>query len=80
VVASGVAPLPQQWFYKDPKGNVQGPFNLKIMIAWNKAGYFAEDLLISDARSIEGALSPAAWIKLGEAFVAKPFLSAYKRA
>ncbi|CAE6421115.1 unnamed protein product [Rhizoctonia solani] len=35
-----------QWSYKDPTGQIQGPFIGATMQQWFEAGYFAEDLLI----------------------------------
>ena len=32
------------WFYKDQDDKIQGPFDLKLMQAWSKAGYFHKDL------------------------------------
>ena len=33
-----------QWFYLDPQGNMQGPFNHQDMQEWYKAGYFPREL------------------------------------
>ncbi|KAL5635437.1 hypothetical protein ACGC1H_004283 [Rhizoctonia solani] len=35
-----------QWSYKDPTGQIQGPFAGATMQQWFETGYFAEDLLI----------------------------------
>jgi hypothetical protein len=35
------------WFYKDPQGEVQGPFNSVEMFNWYAAEYFNEDLEVS---------------------------------
>jgi len=35
-----------QWVYKDPQGEVQGPFSDKQMNEWYGAGYFPADLLV----------------------------------
>jgi PERQ amino acid-rich with GYF domain-containing protein len=35
------------WFYKDPQGEVQGPFDSVEMFNWYAAGYFHEDLQVS---------------------------------
>lgn len=32
------------WFYCDPQGNVQGPFNSREMREWFESGYFVETL------------------------------------
>lgn len=34
------------WTYKDPSGNVQGPFPAKNMHDWNQQGYFVPSLLV----------------------------------
>eukprot|EP00804_Cyclotella_cryptica_P025786 CCRYP_002675-RA/>CCRYP_002675-RA protein AED:0.32 eAED:0.32 QI:143/1/1/1/0.75/0.6/5/24/472 len=39
------------WFYIDPQGNVQGPFDGDIMRQWLAAGYFNGDLNISQSKS-----------------------------
>jgi hypothetical protein len=33
-----------QWYYKDPKGNEQGPFSASAMLEWYSGGYFPEIL------------------------------------
>uniref|UniRef100_A0A671N4L5 PERQ amino acid-rich with GYF domain-containing protein 1-like n=1 Tax=Sinocyclocheilus anshuiensis TaxID=1608454 RepID=A0A671N4L5_9TELE len=35
-----------KWFYKDPQGEIQGPFNTVEMCEWFQAGYFAMNLLV----------------------------------
>lgn len=35
------------WFYKDPKGFSQGPFNAFQMQTWHNEGYFTSSLLVS---------------------------------
>ncbi|XP_051541511.1 GRB10-interacting GYF protein 1-like isoform X2 [Myxocyprinus asiaticus] len=35
-----------KWFYKDPQGEIQGPFNTVEMCEWFQAGYFAMTLLV----------------------------------
>lgn len=35
-----------KWFYRDPQGTVQGPFEAQEMQEWYKAGFFAPTLLI----------------------------------
>jgi len=44
-------PRPQQpqeddWYYRDPQGNIQGPFKSEEMREWLEHGYFNLDLLI----------------------------------
>lgn len=35
-----------EWFYKDPSGQVQGPFKANVMQDWHAAKYFTDDLLV----------------------------------
>uniref|UniRef100_A0A8C1GPG4 GRB10 interacting GYF protein 1b n=1 Tax=Cyprinus carpio TaxID=7962 RepID=A0A8C1GPG4_CYPCA len=35
-----------KWFYKDPQGEVQGPFTTVEMCEWFQAGYFTMNLLV----------------------------------
>jgi hypothetical protein len=35
------------WYYKDPSGNIRGPFSSLDMYAWYKDGYFHDDLEIA---------------------------------
>ncbi|XP_019959307.2 GRB10-interacting GYF protein 2 isoform X2 [Paralichthys olivaceus] len=35
-----------KWFYKDPQGEIQGPFNNQEMTEWFQAGYFTVSLLV----------------------------------
>lgn len=39
------------WYYADPQGNIQGPFKGIEMRQWLEAGYFNEDLPISQNRN-----------------------------
>ncbi|XP_020239582.1 uncharacterized protein At5g08430 [Cajanus cajan] len=34
------------WHYRDPKGNVQGPFSLISLKRWSDAGYFSQDFMV----------------------------------
>jgi hypothetical protein len=36
-----------KWFYKDPQGNVRGPFTYQQMATWYDLGYFSDDLEIA---------------------------------
>jgi PERQ amino acid-rich with GYF domain-containing protein len=36
----------EKWFYRDPQGEVQGPFLANEMAEWCKAGYFTAGLLV----------------------------------
>ncbi|RWS07876.1 PERQ amino acid-rich with GYF domain-containing protein 2-like isoform X5, partial [Dinothrombium tinctorium] len=35
-----------KWFYRDPQGELQGPFTAPEMLEWFTAGYFSMDLLV----------------------------------
>lgn len=38
-------PCPEKdWFYRDPKGEVHGPYSKTVMHNWSKAGYFKPEL------------------------------------
>ncbi|XP_046594566.1 GRB10-interacting GYF protein 2 isoform X2 [Neodiprion lecontei] len=46
----GIASATQEkWFYRDPQGEVQGPFLASEMSEWLKAGYFNVNLLVRRA-------------------------------
>ncbi|XP_055976725.1 GRB10-interacting GYF protein 2 isoform X2 [Sorex fumeus] len=53
--AKGVSSVPlmheamQKWYYKDPQGEIQGPFNNQEMAEWFQAGYFTMSLLVKRA-------------------------------
>lgn len=36
----------QQWLYRDPSGQVQGPFAATLMQSWYEGKYFTDDLMI----------------------------------
>ncbi|XP_077344613.1 GRB10-interacting GYF protein 2 isoform X4 [Lithobates pipiens] len=36
----------QKWYYKDPQGEIQGPFSNREMSEWYQAGYFPVTLLL----------------------------------
>ncbi|XP_074924695.1 GRB10-interacting GYF protein 2 isoform X3 [Chelonoidis abingdonii] len=36
----------QKWYYKDPQGEIQGPFSNQEMAEWFQAGYFTMSLLV----------------------------------
>jgi hypothetical protein len=47
----GAAPIAEDpadvlWFYRDPQGNIQGPFTGADMHEWYKAGFFTAQLLV----------------------------------
>ncbi|CAN7986300.1 unnamed protein product [Ixodes hexagonus] len=35
-----------RWLYKDPQGDIQGPFSSSEMMEWFQAGYFTMDLMV----------------------------------
>ncbi|ORY92261.1 hypothetical protein BCR43DRAFT_498068 [Syncephalastrum racemosum] len=37
---------PLRWVYRDPQGNIQGPFEAQEMQEWYKAGFFSPSLLV----------------------------------
>lgn len=39
-------PSAYKWFYRDPQGNVQGPFEAQEMQGWYKSGFFTPTLLV----------------------------------
>lgn len=42
--------LPDKWIYRDPHGNIQGPFEMAAMRRWLESGYFKENLPIKMTR------------------------------
>ncbi|XP_027354499.1 uncharacterized protein LOC113864691 isoform X2 [Abrus precatorius] len=50
-------------FYKDPQGQVQGPFKGIDIIGWFEAGYFGIDLPVR----LEHAAPDSPWLQLGDA-------------
>lgn len=38
--------IPDKWYYRDPQGDVQGPFLASDMTEWYRAGYFSVNLLL----------------------------------
>ena len=40
---------PSQWQYKDPDGNIQGPFLAAKLLQWFDQSYFDAQLLVSTA-------------------------------
>lgn len=41
---------PEKWFYRDPQGQVQGPFSSEEMAEWFRLGYFNLNLLVRRAK------------------------------
>ncbi|KAI3633849.1 hypothetical protein MIR68_008181 [Amoeboaphelidium protococcarum] len=57
--------LPQTlWQYKDPQGDIQGPFSGLEMMEWYEAGYFPATLLIRRADFVEEFHANEGWLKL----------------
>jgi PERQ amino acid-rich with GYF domain-containing protein len=52
--ASSLPPVAKtdKWWYKDPQGEVQGPFSAEDMTTWLLAGYFGADLLVRRGDSL----------------------------
>ncbi|KAI4336887.1 hypothetical protein L6164_015364 [Bauhinia variegata] len=50
-------------FYKDPRGQIQGPFKGIDIIGWFEAGYFGIDLPVR----VENAAPDLPWLSLGDA-------------
>lgn len=38
-----------KWLYKDPQGEIQGPFSSSDMKKWYETGYFTMDLMVRRA-------------------------------
>ncbi|XP_019415112.1 PREDICTED: uncharacterized protein LOC109326765 isoform X1 [Lupinus angustifolius] len=51
------------FFYKDPRGLIQGPFKGIDIIGWFEAGYFGIDLPVR----LENAAADSPWLQLGDA-------------
>ncbi|XP_046669270.1 GIGYF family protein Gyf-like isoform X3 [Homalodisca vitripennis] len=61
------------WFYKDPQGNDQGPFQSSEMFEWFSSGYFKGNLLVR--RACDERYSPLSdMVKLWKGI---PFISDY---
>ncbi|CAL0322405.1 unnamed protein product [Lupinus luteus] len=57
------APEELSLFYKDPKGQIQGPFKGIDIIGWFEAGYFGIDLTVR----LENSAADSPWLSLGDA-------------
>ncbi|CAG8453256.1 2957_t:CDS:2, partial [Acaulospora colombiana] len=44
--ARKITPEQQKWLYRDPSGNIQGPFSSQEMNEWYKGGFFVLSLLV----------------------------------
>lgn len=45
-VSQTTSVIQEKWYYRDPQGEVQGPFLANEMSEWHKQGYFAPNLLV----------------------------------
>jgi PERQ amino acid-rich with GYF domain-containing protein len=45
-VSQPTAAIREKWYYRDPQGEVQGPFLTSEMAEWHKQGYFTPNLLL----------------------------------
>ncbi|KAE9600084.1 putative GYF-like domain-containing protein [Lupinus albus] len=57
------APEELSLFYKDPNGQIQGPFKGIDIIGWFEAGYFGIDLTVR----LENSAADSPWLSLGDA-------------
>lgn len=57
------APEELSLFYKDPNGQIQGPFKGIDIIGWFEAGYFGIDLPVR----LENSAADSPWLSLGDA-------------
>ncbi|KAF1952321.1 hypothetical protein CC80DRAFT_495396 [Byssothecium circinans] len=48
-----VMPDRMRWIYRDPSGNVQGPFSGLEMHDWYKAGFFSPELLVKKQEDVD---------------------------
>ncbi|RCH79743.1 hypothetical protein CU098_001733, partial [Rhizopus stolonifer] len=63
-----------KWFYRDPSGQVQGPFEAREMQEWYKAGFFSPTLLLR--REDESVFEPLLVIIQKVGNEDEPFLAA----
>ncbi|KZP00737.1 hypothetical protein CALVIDRAFT_210405 [Calocera viscosa TUFC12733] len=70
---SSISPENINWYYKDPTGQMQGPFAAPTMQEWYEGNYFPEDLLLR--RDGDDALEPLHEIKRRVGPVPNLFLS-----
>ena len=64
------------WFYKDPQGQHQGPFEAPQMRQWFNAGYFDDDLPLRQGESGDFVPLGRLFASPQDAFVTKPLLPA----
>lgn len=48
-----VMPDRMRWIYRDPSGNIQGPFSGLEMHDWYKAGFFSPELLVKKQEDVD---------------------------
>ncbi|KAI4326174.1 hypothetical protein MLD38_031512 [Melastoma candidum] len=56
------------WHYRDPQGNVQGPFTLELLQCWSEVGYFHKDFKVWMTGQ-----SPSSAVKLTEVLFGQMF-------
>lgn len=61
------------WYYRDPQGNIQGPFNGFYMHEWYKAGFFPPELSVKRENEINFESLISLIMRLGDDD--RPFLS-----
>lgn len=66
------SPERQDWLYRDPSGQVQGPFKANLMQDWYAAKYFSNDLLVRRAEDDEFQTLGEKLLMIGN--VVTPFL------
>ncbi|KAK9711094.1 kinesin-like protein [Basidiobolus ranarum] len=69
----GYMPPISRWLYKDPAGNVQGPFSSEEMQEWYSAGFFPPSLLVK--REGDPAFEPLGLMVRQIGDEEKPFLT-----
>ncbi|XP_016163200.1 uncharacterized protein LOC107605743 isoform X1 [Arachis ipaensis] len=57
-----MAPEELSLFYKDPKGQIQGPFKGVDIIGWFESGYFGIDLPVR----LDNSVADSPWLPLGD--------------
>ncbi|KAI8997380.1 hypothetical protein BDB01DRAFT_34211 [Pilobolus umbonatus] len=73
--SSAKKPEEFKWYYRDPSGQVQGPFEAQEMQDWYKAGFFTPTLMLR--REDEAAFEPLMVLIRKVANEDQPFLSPF---
>uniref|UniRef100_A0A915BU74 GYF domain-containing protein n=1 Tax=Parascaris univalens TaxID=6257 RepID=A0A915BU74_PARUN len=73
-IAPGASELSDEWYYIDPKNEIQGPFFTAHMEAWFNSGYFTRDLRVR-----RGADPNTRFITLGDLLRINGSISPFKR-